>query len=462
VWDGGPGNIYGFGMQSLLLQIYSQSASSRVGIGWGSSASFTEVLTVNGNGCVGIGITTPTDGLVINGLSGAGGGQLRMISGNYGVFFRNDGNQFYCMVTASGSPTGTWTGPYPWQIDLASHSMTVNGALILNNWLSMSGLLTVGGGITSSGGNGINTTGISFVQSNDVNSDFNHAAIQVRESQQAGPPSSGDNRYAPRIAFHWGGVVASQIGMDNSGTIRTIDNPGTGYAPFACSTLVTHGAITSAGGDITVYRPDLASGAIFFGNTGGVYMYWDGSNMQINRPLTIGGSCNVTGQYLINGTPISTGIPGMYTQNNGSAAIGPFQYFNFQPSAQFTWSNTPGGPGNNTLNILGVVGTSDIRLKQNVAPLTGGLSVIEQLRPVRAEWNGLGYRTAGQPVISVIAQDLQQVIPDAVSTYRNRLRPDDSDDVELLAIDSMALVSYLILSVQELSRRLKALEPTVN
>ena len=50
----------------------------------------------------------------------------------------------------------------------------------------------------------------------------------------------------PRISFHWPGVVASQIGMDNAGVIRTYDNPGTGYAAFACAGI-TCTALTASG-----------------------------------------------------------------------------------------------------------------------------------------------------------------------------------------------------------------------
>jgi hypothetical protein len=42
----------------------------------------------------------------------------------------------------------------------------------------------------------------------------------------------------PRIGFHWPGVVASQLGMDNGGTITCWDNPGTGYANFACGHIL--------------------------------------------------------------------------------------------------------------------------------------------------------------------------------------------------------------------------------
>jgi hypothetical protein len=73
-------------------------------------------------GTVGIGTTNPNDSLTINGMAGGGTGQIRMIYGNYGVFFRNDGANFYVMVTASGSAaSGSWTTPYPIQIDLPTH-----------------------------------------------------------------------------------------------------------------------------------------------------------------------------------------------------------------------------------------------------------------------------------------------------------------------------------------------------
>ncbi len=39
----------------------------------------------------------------------------------------------------------------------------------------------------------------------------------------------------PRIAFHWPGVVASQLGMNSGGVIRTFNNPGTGYEKFAAA-----------------------------------------------------------------------------------------------------------------------------------------------------------------------------------------------------------------------------------
>ena len=47
----------------------------------------------------------------------------------------------------------------------------------------------------------------------------------------------------PRISFHWPGVVASQLGMDSGGTIRTYDNPGTGYQNFAANAITAKGRL---------------------------------------------------------------------------------------------------------------------------------------------------------------------------------------------------------------------------
>lgn len=41
----------------------------------------------------------------------------------------------------------------------------------------------------------------------------------------------------PRVGFHWPGVVASQIGMNNSGQVCVWNNPGTSYETFKAGTM---------------------------------------------------------------------------------------------------------------------------------------------------------------------------------------------------------------------------------
>jgi hypothetical protein len=61
---------------------------------------------------------------------------------------------------------------------------------------------------------------------------YNTAPIEVRTTS------------APRLAFHWPGIVASQIGMDAAGVVRTYNNPGTGYEQFAASNIYGKGFVS--------------------------------------------------------------------------------------------------------------------------------------------------------------------------------------------------------------------------
>lgn len=60
LYSNGVTSQYGFGVQSGLLQIYSDGIASDIVFGNGSSTSFTERMRIKGNGNVGIGNNNPT------------------------------------------------------------------------------------------------------------------------------------------------------------------------------------------------------------------------------------------------------------------------------------------------------------------------------------------------------------------------------------------------------------------
>ena len=60
LYSSGTSNQYGLGVQSGLLQLYSDGAGSDIAFGFGGSAAFTEKVRIKGNGNVGIGNNNPT------------------------------------------------------------------------------------------------------------------------------------------------------------------------------------------------------------------------------------------------------------------------------------------------------------------------------------------------------------------------------------------------------------------
>jgi hypothetical protein len=96
------------------------------------------------------------------------------------------------------------------------------------------------------------------------------------------------------------------------------------------------------------------------------------------------------------------------------------------------------------------VTSSDYRLKENIAPMTGALTTVSALKPVTYNWKANGSNSQG-----FIAHELQAVVPecvvgekDAVETYT------DEDGIEQTkpkyqGIDTSFLVATLTAAIQE-------------
>ncbi|PYS97687.1 MAG: hypothetical protein DMF65_11135 [Acidobacteria bacterium] len=84
---GQSGNSYGFGVQSSLLQIHTDTAGTDIAFGYGSSGSFTETMRVKGNGNVGIGRNPGGAKLDVNGAVWTQA--LQITDGNGAVYTDN-------------------------------------------------------------------------------------------------------------------------------------------------------------------------------------------------------------------------------------------------------------------------------------------------------------------------------------------------------------------------------------
>jgi hypothetical protein len=95
---------------------------------------------------------------------------------------------------------------------------------------------------------------------------------------------------------------------------------------------------------------------------------------------------------------------------------------------------------------------SDERLKQNLSPLTGALELLLQLRGVRFEWKHAN-RTANVsgPQIGLVAQDVEKVFPQWVSTDPDGYRELTVRGFEALVIEA---IRELATDVEDLRSRL--------
>ena len=70
---------------------------------------------------------------------------FRSVFGNYGTFWRNDGNSLYLMITESGNQYGGWdsTKPFPFVVNLSTHNVTMNGNVSIAGVVNVANTFTV-------------------------------------------------------------------------------------------------------------------------------------------------------------------------------------------------------------------------------------------------------------------------------------------------------------------------------
>lgn len=100
-------------------------------------------------------------------------------------------------------------------------------------------------------------------------------------------------------------------------------------------------------------------------------------------------------------------------------------------------------PATGTLNSTSFNSLSDANLKTNVEPINNSSSIVSQLQGVSFNWVDSGDKAYG-----LIAQEVEQVIPEVVST----------NEFDVKSVNYSAIIAFLIESNKELQKRIEALE----
>jgi hypothetical protein len=167
-------------------------------------------------------------------------------------------------------------------------------------------------------------------------------------------------------------------------------------------------------------------------------------NVLINQTSQSGSA----GVFAVANTAGSGGVIWVTSTNNST----------YYPAIFKNASNANVGNINCTASATAYATSSDYRLKENVAPMTGALDTVAQLKPVTYTWkldgsNGQGF----------IAHELQEVVPDCVIGEKDAVDADGNPQYQ--GVDTSFLVATLTAAIQEqqtiindLKARITALE----
>ena len=137
-----------------------------------------------------------------------------------------------------------------------------------------------------------------------------------------------------------------------------------------------------------------------------------------------------------------------------------------QDAIYFRTNGTNVGRINTDASNTSYVTSSDYRLKENITPMTGGLSKVALLKPVTYKWKVDGSNGQG-----FIAHELAEVVPDCVTGEKDAVETYTDEDgneqtrIKPQGIDTSFLVATLTVAIQEqqalitaLTARITALE----
>ena len=218
------------------------------------------------------------------------------------------------------------------------------------------------------------------------------------------------------------------VGIANSSPAYTLDVTGTKRCTGR--SLASYGVFS---GTLSAY--DASAGAVYVGFASGGYIRSVSNNS---------GTASSLGFQIDN-----AGTNRIFIDTAGNVGVGLTTIsYQFQVG-----TDSAAKPSTNTWTIA-----SDARLKTVKGEYTKGLTEICQIRPVRYEYNGKGgFDADGKEQISILAQELMQVFPECVGTFRGKLTEKDPE-TDLYNYNGHAITFAIINAIKELKAEIDLLK----
>ena len=282
--------------------------------------------------------------------------------------------------------------------------------------------------------------------------------------------------------------TALNMSGDTSGVLQLASNNGTVGLTMDTSQNVGIGT-SSPSSALQISRPQGAvtitstttTNSVYLGfNNGGgnSYVGVDTSTGSVfssgSYGMTLFNAANSATTFFTNATERMRIVSGGGVVVAGTTQIGSarFSTYGGGGSGDDCWSTKPitnitYNPGvfyNNAGSLVGFIQcsgsattfgtTSDYRLKENIAPMTGALDTVLALKPVTYKWKSTGEGSQG-----FIAHELQAIVPECVIGEKDAINEDGS--IKPQGIDTSFLVATLTAAIQELNKKVTDLEEQV-
>jgi hypothetical protein len=258
-------------------------------------------------------------------------------------------------------------------------------------------------------------------------------------------------------------VGASSGGGNTSGSSNTF----LGYNAGTSSTngsnnvcLGANSAILNGGANSVVIGNGVSTSqnyTIVLGNNAGLFQHQIG----------IGTNAPPSGYDVYVTTQFATGLYATTSATSGNGVIGEADNGGVPYGIWGVCSNTSLGEAGYFQGNLTYTGTlsgpSDVRLKENINPLTNALSIVNQLAPrsynFKAEYSYMNLAKGKQ--FGFIAQDVEKVLPELVVTNYDKSK-DPQNPFTYKAVNYIGFIPVLTAAMQELSQKNDALQKQNN
>ena len=253
----------------------------------------------------------------------------------------------------------------------------------------------------------------------------------------------------------------------------TLTSSGVSFSSIVNNHVATFNGNTTVDG-ATPFASSLPSSFIGFSNTGTVTMNnSSGGGIKSLSALMAGsfdygsvnGTVTKTSGIQINGIFKVAGSTATITRTDHyQLLIGDINEFSGGGNVTNKWAIYQVGT-NDISRFFGAVQnaggttqfTSDARIKENIVPFTRGLSEIDQIETHKFNY----IYNKGNQVTGIIAQELEKIIPEAISKGTFEL-PDGSEKFsDFRMVDQNVLFYSMLNAIKELSAKIKILESKV-